>query len=163
MRWKLCLLHLLVLEQHIRGIYNIPASFVSSAALVTSSYSVCIHNFTITLASTFSAGESLELRLSTDSQYDGEESVVFYTQGSSANLTCTLDGAPHDSYLLAWYYNLVPRPSNDFSLIFDSISLSDGGWYTCTTSLESRRYQLDFLLVVGGKVETQRVGCGVFI
>jgi hypothetical protein len=77
--------------------------------------------------------------------------VVFYTQGSRAILTCTLDGSDEDSsYLLAWYYNHVPRPSEGRSLVFESIDLSNGGWYTCTTSLENRRYQLDFLVVVGG-------------
>ncbi|CAI8050112.1 Hemicentin-1 [Geodia barretti] len=114
MRWKLCLLHLLLVEQLTRG-------------------------------------DSQELILTTNSPYDRENSVVFYTQDSGANLTCTLNGTDEDSsYLLAWYYNHVPRPSEGRSLVFEPINLSNGGWYTCTTSLKNRRYQLDFLVFVGG-------------
>ena len=83
---------------------------------------------------------------------------MFFSQGNESNLTCALfddeetrtvfDDEP---YSIAWYKNQIPiASSSSGSHIFDKILPEDGGWYTCSTSLNNQRYQTDFLLVVVG-------------
>ena len=67
------------------------------------------------------------------------------------NLTCTVDDEGTD-HPIAWYYNNIPRTSSGGVLLLDGVSITDGGWYTCAASTDDERYELDFLLVVGGEM-----------
>lgn len=80
--------------------------------------------------------------------------MIFFAQGSIVNLTCSVtDGDKNTDYQIAWYRNNIPhvRQSSNGTLALGSVSIADGGWYTCATSSDVERYEFDFLLVVGGK------------
>ena len=99
------------------------------------------------------------MKLTTNSPYEsGSDSVVLFTMGATVNLTCTLEdtegrGSAAD-YLVAWYYNNIPRDTVENGvLLLNDASFADGGWYTCTVSTDTQRYELDFLVLVGGEME----------
>ena len=80
--------------------------------------------------------------------------MILVAGGNDITLSCTLledDGDVNTDYLIAWYYNNAPTSSNE-TLHLSRVGLSDGGWYTCATSSAVERYELDFLLVVGGEM-----------
>lgn len=85
--------------------------------------------------------------------------MVYYSRGSNVLLTCALEAeaeevdADGSDYSVAWYCDNVPmKAATNGSLVLNSIDIRDGGWYTCATSSNTRRFELDFLIVVGGEI-----------
>ena len=77
---------------------------------------------------------------------------------ATARINCTVEvDTPEEEgdYSVAMYYNNAPIDHHEVingTLEIGSIDFSDGGWYTCATSSNTQRLELDFLVVVGGEL-----------
>lgn len=86
-----------------------------------------------------------------------DEQVIIRTAGTDVTLNCTLvddDGAsvsvPRPT--IAWYFNNIPTSSTgDGRLELRNVQLTHMGWYTCAASTNTEKFELDFLLVIGGE------------
>ena len=79
--------------------------------------------------------------------------VVYRKVGSSVTLSCATTAVTNG---IVWYFNNEPLTTGAVevqqgSLTFSSLTLTDGGWYTCTADNDFWRGEKDFLLVVGGE------------
>ena len=98
----------------------------------------------ITLSSSIYAGGTLRL-------ISPHENPVIIPGGNNFDLSCTLVEDEGDLNI-TWYHNNVPRASSNGILRLINPNITDGGWYTCATSSAVERYELDFLVVVGGEM-----------
>lgn len=104
------------------------------------------------------SGTSLRLTSSHE-----QKRVIIRPIGTDVTLDCKFVDDDNDdltSSTIAWYYSNTPISSNDDTMVLENgnlvlkdVQLKDMGWYTCAASSTTERYELDFLLVVGGNLE----------
>ena len=84
--------------------------------------------------------------------------MIIRPVGTDVTLDCAFVDDDDDdgvtSNAIAWYFNNIPKASSgEGTLLLENVQPTDEfmGWYTCAASSTTERYELDFLLVIGGK------------